>query len=108
MLFSAVQGFLAMPEWLGGRLAAAEEIFESSIGWWREQGQVTTTAWGYYCLARLQRGQGRLEAAARTGERALAAAGDPGQLLPPAAGPALVGWPRSPTSVTISTGRRSS
>ena len=91
MLSSAVQGFLAMPEWLGGRLADAEEIFESSIGWWREQGQVTTTAWGYYCLARLQRGQGRLEAAARTGERALAAAGDPGQLLPPAAGPALVG-----------------
>ena len=27
MLFSAVQGFLAMADWLGGRLAAAEEIF---------------------------------------------------------------------------------
>ena len=83
-LSSAVQGFLAMADWLRGRLAAAEEIFESGIGWWRQQGQVTTTAWGFYCLARLQRGQGRLEAAARTGERALAAAGDPGTA--PAAG----------------------
>jgi LuxR family transcriptional regulator, maltose regulon positive regulatory protein len=91
MLSSAVQGFLAMADWLRGRLAAAEEIFESGIGWWRQQGQVTTTAWGFYCLARLQRGQGRLGAAARTGERALAAAGDAGQRLRPADGPALVG-----------------
>jgi LuxR family maltose regulon positive regulatory protein len=91
MLSSAVQGFLAMADWLGGRLAAAEEIFESGNGWWRQQGQVTTTAWGFYCLARLQRGQGRLGAAARTGERALAAAGDAGPRLRPAAGPALVG-----------------
>ena len=75
MLSSAVQGFLAMAEWLHGRLAAAGEAFESSIGWWRREGQVTTTAWGYYCLARLHRGQGRLDAAAATCERALEAAG---------------------------------
>ncbi len=91
MLTSAVQGFLAMAEWLRGRLAAAGEAFESSIGWWRQQGQVTTTAWGYYCLARLQRGQGRLDAAARTCEQALDAAGQPGQGLRPAAGPGLIG-----------------
>jgi ATP-dependent transcriptional regulator len=91
MLSSAVQGFLAMAEWLHGRLAAAGEAFESSIGWWRREGQVTTTAWGYYCLARLHRGQGRLDAAAATCERALEAAGRPGQRLRPAAGPALVG-----------------
>jgi LuxR family maltose regulon positive regulatory protein len=91
MLASAVQGFLAMADWLRGRLADAEGTFESGIGWWRQQGQVTTTAWGFYCLARLQRGQGRLGAAARTGERALAAAADPEQPLRPAAGPALVG-----------------
>jgi len=66
MLSSAVQGFLAMAEWLHGRLAAAAEAFEASIGWWRREGQVTTTAWGYYCLARLHRGQGRLDAAAAT------------------------------------------
>ena len=91
MLASAVQGFLAMTEWLRGRLAAAEEAFESSIGWWRREGQVTTTAWGYYCIARLQRGQGRLDAAAQTCEQALEAAGQPGQRLRPAAGPALIG-----------------
>ena len=91
MLSSAVQGFLAMAEWLHGRLDAAEEAFESSIGWWRREGQVTTTAWGYYCLARLRRGQGRLDAVAATCERALEAAGQPGQPLRPAAGPALVG-----------------
>jgi LuxR family transcriptional regulator, maltose regulon positive regulatory protein len=91
MLSSAVQGFLAMAEWLHGRLAAAGEAFESSIGWWRREGQVTTTAWGFYCLARLHRGQGRLDAAAATCERALEAVGQPGQRPRPAAGPALVG-----------------
>jgi LuxR family transcriptional regulator, maltose regulon positive regulatory protein len=91
MLTSAVQGFLAMAEWLRGRLSAAEEAFESSIGWWRRAGQVTTTAWGYYCLARLQRGQGRLDAAVGTCDRALEAASEPGQRLRPAAGPALIG-----------------
>jgi LuxR family maltose regulon positive regulatory protein len=80
-----------MAEWLHGRLAAAAEAFEASIGWWRREGQVTTTAWGYYCLARLHRGQGRLDAAAATCERALEAAGQPGQRLRPAAGPALAG-----------------
>jgi LuxR family maltose regulon positive regulatory protein len=80
-----------MAEWLHGRLAAAAEAFESSIGWWRQEGQVTTTAWGYYCLARLHRGQGRLDAAAATCERALEAASQPGPRLRPAAGPALVG-----------------
>jgi LuxR family maltose regulon positive regulatory protein len=88
MLASAVEGFLATAEWLRGRLAAAEEAFESRIGWWRREGQVTTTAWGYYCLARLQRGQGRLDAAVRTCEQALEAAGPRER---PAAGPALVG-----------------
>jgi LuxR family transcriptional regulator, maltose regulon positive regulatory protein len=91
MLSSAVQGFLATAEWLHGCLDAAAEAFESSIGWWRREGQVTTTAWGYYCLARLRRGQGRLDAAVATCERALEAAGQPGQRPRPAAGPALVG-----------------
>ena len=91
MLSSAIQGFLAMAEWLRGHLASAEEAFESSIGWWRRDGQVTTTAWGYYCLARLQRGRGRLDAAVRTCEQALEAAGDQGSPLRPAAGPAMVG-----------------
>ncbi|HEX4255277.1 MAG TPA: LuxR C-terminal-related transcriptional regulator [Streptosporangiaceae bacterium] len=91
MLASAVEGFVAMADWLRGRLDAAEEIFEASIGRGHGQGQVTTTAWGFYCLARLQRGRGRLEAAVETGARALAAIGDPGPRPRPAAGPALVG-----------------
>jgi LuxR family transcriptional regulator, maltose regulon positive regulatory protein len=92
MLTSAVQGFQAMADWLRGRLAAAEEAFETNLGLWHRNGQVTTTAWGYYCLARLQQGQGRLDSAVRTCERALAAAGQPGRRLPPAAGPALIGF----------------
>ncbi len=90
MLTSAVEGFLAMAEWLNGRLAEAQEGFESRIGWWRQEGQVTTTAWGDYCIARLERGRGRLDAAALTGERALEQFGVPGGSWPPAAGPALV------------------
>jgi LuxR family maltose regulon positive regulatory protein len=80
-----------MVDWLRGQLADAEAAFESSIEWWRRQGQVTTTAWGYYCLARLQRGRGRLDTSVRTCERALEAAAEPGRRRPPAAGLALVG-----------------
>jgi LuxR family maltose regulon positive regulatory protein len=85
MLASAVEGFLATAEWLRGRLAAAEEAFESRIGWWRREGQVTTTAWGYYCLARLQGGQGRLLPARRS--RPGAGVRDPGNIAVPAVRP---------------------
>jgi LuxR family transcriptional regulator, maltose regulon positive regulatory protein len=91
MLSSAVEGFFAVAEWLEGRLPEAEEAFESRIGWWRREGQVTTTAWGYYSLARLQRAQGRLDAAVSTCRRALEAATPSDQSDSPAAGPALVG-----------------
>jgi ATP/maltotriose-dependent transcriptional regulator MalT len=91
MLVSAVQGFQAMADWLRGRLADAEAAFASRIEQWRREGQVTTTAWGYYCLARLQQGQGSLDAAVRTCERALEAAAEPGGPPSPAAGPALIG-----------------
>ena len=91
MLTSAAQGFLAMAEWLRGRLAAAADDFESGIGYWRRQGQVTTTAWGFYCLGRLHREQGRLDSAVRAAERALETTCEPGQRRPPAAGPAMIG-----------------
>ncbi len=48
MLRSSVQGFLAMTEWMRGRLAEAEQAFASSITGWRAAGQITTTAWGNY------------------------------------------------------------
>ena len=103
MLSSAIQGFLAMAEWLHGRLDAAEEAFESSIGWWRREGQVTTTAWGYYCLARLRRGQGRLDATARASEpwKQQASRGSRCGRRPD---PRWSGWGRSPISAAISTG----
>jgi ATP/maltotriose-dependent transcriptional regulator MalT len=92
MLSASAHGFLAVAEWLRGRLTEAERAFASSVTGWREIGQLTITAWGYYSLALLRRAQGSLDAAALTCERALdtlvvVAAGRP----PPAAGPAYVG-----------------
>jgi LuxR family maltose regulon positive regulatory protein len=91
MLLSAVEGFFAVAEWLNGRLAEAEEAFQSRIEWWRREGQITMTAWGDYSLARLQRAQGCLDASQQTCERALESLRSPGEPLPPAAGPPLVG-----------------
>ena len=90
MLSATVHGFLAVADWLRGRLTEAERAFASSVTGWREIGQLTHTAWGYYSLALLRRAQGRLDAAALTCERALDAlvtAGRP----PPAAGPGYAG-----------------
>ena len=64
MLRSIAQGFLAVAEWLRGRLAEAERAFVSSIAGWRAAGQPTLTAWGCYHLGQVQRAQGRLDAAA--------------------------------------------
>lgn len=92
MLRSAAEGFQAVAEWLHGRLAEAETTFESSLGWWRTNGHVTTTAWGDYSVARLQCAQGDLDAAVRTCERAMASTAPPDERPLPAAGPALVGF----------------
>ena len=62
----------------------------SSVTGWRETGQLTLTAWGYYSLALIQRAQGRLDAAALTCERALDTLVTAGQPAP-AAGPGYVG-----------------
>ena len=97
MLSASAQGFLAVAEWLRGRLIEAERAFASSVTAWREIGQLTITAWGYYSLALVRQAQGRLDAAALTCERALdtlVTAGRP----PPAAARATWAWPISPTS----------
>ena len=102
MLSASAQGFLAVAEWLRGRLIEAERAFASSVTAWREIGQLTITAWGYYSLALVRRAQGRLDSAALTCERALdtlVTAGRPRQ--PPAR--ATWAWPISPTSATNST-----
>ena len=49
------------------------------------------TAWGCYHLGQAQRGQGRLDAAAQTFQRALEITAAPGRPAVPAAGPAYVG-----------------
>ena len=48
MLSASAHGFLAVAEWLRGRLAEAERAFASSVTGWRESGQLTITAWGWY------------------------------------------------------------
>jgi LuxR family transcriptional regulator, maltose regulon positive regulatory protein len=90
MLSATAHGFLAVAEWLRGRLTEAERAFASSVTGWREIGQLTHTAWGYYSLALLRRAQGRLDAAALTCERALDSLVTAGRPLP-AAGPSQVG-----------------
>ena len=91
LLRSTAQGFLAVAEWLHGRLAEAERAFVSGIAGWRAAGQQTATAWGCYQLGQVQRAQGRLDAAGRTCQQALEAAAGPGPTPLPAAGPAYVG-----------------
>ena len=89
LLSATAHGFLAVAEWLRGRLAEAERAFASSVTGWREIGQLTLTAWGWYELVLLRRAQGRLDAAVLTCEQALDALVTSGQPLP-AAGPSYV------------------
>jgi LuxR family maltose regulon positive regulatory protein len=82
--------FLAVAEWLCGRLTEAERTIAASVTEWRETGQLTVAAWGYYSLVMIQRAQGRLDAAVQTCEQALdtlVTAGRPA----PAAGLGYVG-----------------
>ena len=91
LLRSTAQGFLAVAEWLRGRLTEAERAFVSGIAGWRAAGQHTATAWGCYQLGQVQRAQGRLDAAVRTCQQALEATAGPGPTPLPTAGPAYVG-----------------
>ena len=90
LLSASAHGFLAVAEWLHGRLTEAERAFASSVTGWREADQLTLTAWGWYELALLRRAQGRLDAAVLTCEQALANLVTSGRPLP-AAGPSHVG-----------------
>ena len=93
-----------MAEWLRGRLTEAERAIAASVTEWRETGQLTMAAWGYYSLVLIRRAQGRLDAAVLTCEQALdtlVTAGRPRQ--PPDR--ATWAWPISPISGTSSTSR---
>ncbi|MGH3163771.1 MAG: LuxR C-terminal-related transcriptional regulator, partial [Streptosporangiaceae bacterium] len=85
-LSATAQGFLAVAEWLRGRLTEAERALASSIAEWRESGQLTLIAWGWYELVLIQLAQGRLDAAALTCEQALGSLLTAGRPVP-AAGP---------------------
>ena len=89
-LSATAHGFLAVAEWLRGRLTEAERAFASSVTGWRETGQLTLIAWGYYELVLIRRAQGRLDAAALTCEQALDSLVTSGR-PPPAAGPSYAG-----------------
>jgi LuxR family maltose regulon positive regulatory protein len=91
LLSSTARGFLAMAEWLRGRLAEAERAFASSTAGWQAAGQPALTAWHRVQLAQVQRALGRLDAAVPTYEQALEAIAVPGRPLPPTAGPVYLG-----------------
>ena len=91
LLSSTARGFLAVAEWLHGRLAQAERSFASSIAGWQAAGQPALTAWHRYQLAQVQQAHGRLDAATQTYEQALKATAMPGLPPAPAVGLAYVG-----------------
>ncbi len=90
-LSSTARGFLAMAEWLRGRLAEAERAFASSIAGWQAAGKPALTAWHRYQLAQVQRALGRLDAAIQTYEQALRATAVPGRPPAPTVGLVYVG-----------------
>ena len=71
-------------------LTEAERALASSVSGWRETGQLTLIAWGYYGLVLIRRAQGRLDAAVLTCEQALDSLVTSGR-PPPAAGPSYAG-----------------
>jgi LuxR family transcriptional regulator, maltose regulon positive regulatory protein len=91
LLNSTARRFLAVAEWLRGRVTEAEGAFTTSIAGWQAAGQPTLTAWHRYQLGQVQRAQGRLDTAVQTYEQALRAAAVPGRPPPPAVGLVYVG-----------------
>jgi LuxR family transcriptional regulator, maltose regulon positive regulatory protein len=78
ILGSLTRWYLAVADWLRGRLAEAEPALVSSTAEWRGAGPRILAVWGYHYLGQLQRAQGRLGAALRTYQQALEVAKEPG------------------------------
>ena len=91
LLNSTAQGYLAMAEWLRGRLGEAERAFVSSIARGQAASQPTLTGWQRYQLAQIQRALGRLDTATQTYEQALRATAVPGRPPAPTLGLVYVG-----------------
>jgi LuxR family transcriptional regulator, maltose regulon positive regulatory protein len=91
MVESHAGGYLAMADWLGGRLEEAERGLSSSIAGWRAAGERYLAVRGCHQLGQMQRAQGRLDAALATYRAALEIAAAPGRPGLPTAGVAYVG-----------------
>ena len=91
LLNSTARGYLAMAEWLRGRLVEAERAFASSIARGQAASQPTLTGWQRYQLAQIQRALGRLDTATQTYEQALRATAVPGRPPAPTVGLVYVG-----------------
>jgi LuxR family transcriptional regulator, maltose regulon positive regulatory protein len=93
MLESLTHWYLAVGEWLAGRLPEAEAALASAIARWRVASQraPAAAALGYHGLGLVQRGQGRLEAALATYREALAVAAETDGAAPQIAGVAHAG-----------------
>jgi LuxR family transcriptional regulator, maltose regulon positive regulatory protein len=91
LLNSTARGYLAMAEWLRGRLVEAERAFASGIARGQAAGQPALTGWHRYQLAQVQRALGRLDTAIQTYEQALGATAVPGRPPAPTVGLVYVG-----------------
>ncbi|HEU5109413.1 MAG TPA: LuxR C-terminal-related transcriptional regulator, partial [Micromonosporaceae bacterium] len=90
MLDSHAGGYLALADWMRGRLPEAERALRSSVGRWRAAGERHLAVRGLYHLGQVQRARGHLDEAARTYHDALAVTAPVGPAAP-AAGMAYVG-----------------
>jgi LuxR family maltose regulon positive regulatory protein len=93
MLESFTRWYLAVAEWVAGRLVEAEAALASGIAGWRaaRHRAPAAAALGYHCLGLVQRDRGRLEAALATYREALVVAAEPDGPAPQVAGVAQVG-----------------
>jgi len=91
MLDSTIRGYLAVAEWMRGRLPEAERAFASILAQWRAAGERFVAVRVCELLGLVQRAQGRLDAALGTYQQAMEIAAGPGRPAVPAAGMAHVG-----------------
>ena len=80
-----------MADWLGGRLAGAENTLRSVVDDRLAFGERYLVVRAYYDLGQVQLAQGRLAAAQHTNQRAVELTTEPGQLVLPGAGMGHVG-----------------
>jgi LuxR family transcriptional regulator, maltose regulon positive regulatory protein len=91
LLRSFARYHLGVAEWLGGRLALAEDTLHKVIEDRLASGERYLAVRACYDLGQVQQAQGRLAAALRTYQRALELTTEPGQLVLAGAGMAHVG-----------------